>query len=287
MQGAAWVSAMSLVSQAVIVRPLQPPYQLDEVDHFHERAFFGMREFNKLFVISLPRCATVSISQALGHLGIRVAHLGKIYGEPGSDHHHTGRLQQMLAQIQTGDFHFDLLDHCDGLADYPACCLNVVEQLIQAYPDSLFVNVQRQRSITQWLQSVESQFVGLELLQQVQETTPEHQQFVEVMKQFREMTFGSRSFEAEIYRQAYLDYQQQIDRLFHKSEQLLNIEDVSQLAELGFPRLCKFLEIEPVPTTSFPRSNDHSSRPRQAFIDGLRAGRVVSQTGVSIERKEC
>lgn len=277
----------SLVGQAVIVRPLQPPYQLDEVDHFHERALLGMREFNKLFVISLPRCATVSMSQALGQLGVRVAHLGKIYGEPGGDHHHPVRLQQMLTQIQAGDFYFNLLYHCDGLADYPACCLNVVEQLFQAYPDSLFINVQRQPSMTQWLQSVESQFVGLELLQQGQEITPEHQQFVEVMKQFREMTFGSRSFKAEIYRQAYLDYQRQIDRLFHKSEQLLTFEDVSQLAELGFPRLCKFLEIEPVPITSFPRSNDHSSRPRQAFIDGLRAGKVISQTGVSIERDEC
>ncbi|MFO0942914.1 MAG: sulfotransferase [Pirellulales bacterium] len=239
-----------------------------------------MRKFNKLFVISLPRCATVSTCQALGLLGLRIAHLGKIHGELGDEHHHPARLQQMMNQIRAGAFRFELLELCDGLADYPACCFSVVEQLILAYPNSLFINVQRKNSVAQWLQSVESQFVGLELLQESAEKCPEHQQFVEVMMQFRELTFGSQRFDAGLYERAYFNYQDSIGRLFGDSDRLLTFNDLTQLSHEGFSKLCRFLEVENTGLGEFPCSNAHSSRPRQAFLDALREGKIRSQTGI-------
>ncbi len=105
-----------------------------------------MREFNKLFIVALPRCATVSMSQAVGMLGIPTAHLGKIYGEPGSGHSDPKRLERMLQQIEAGDFQLEVLDQCRGLADYPACCLSVIQRLDQQYPAVYLSNVGRQHA---------------------------------------------------------------------------------------------------------------------------------------------
>lgn len=271
------------MGQADIVCRSQPHYQRDEAEHFHNPALIGMRKFNKLFVISLPRCATVSTCQALGQLGIRIAHLGKIYGESGDEHHHPDRLQKMLAQIQAGDYRFELLNQCDGLADYPACCLNVVERLAEVYPDSLFINVKREQSVNHWLQSVESQFVGLELLQQSDQRSEQQQRFIVVMKQFRKLTFGSDCFEAKLYQQAYINYQDRVEQIFGSSDRLLTFDDVSQLAVEGFRKLCSFLELETSTIAEFPKSNAHSDRPRRAFIDALRNGKLKSQTGIVVE----
>jgi hypothetical protein len=239
-----------------------------------------MRDFNKLFVISLPRCATVSMSQALGVLGIPIAHLGKIDGEPGSEHSDPERLAGMLLQIESNDFQFDILEHCRGLADYPACCSSVIPRLDQQYPGSLFVNVQRRDSIQRWLQSVESQFVGLELLKTGRQSTEAERQHLEVMRRFRVMTFGDDRFDATKYAGAYTDFQSLISSYFQGRGELLQFEDVSQLATDGFKRLCHFLRIDSVPEQPFPCSNAHSQLPKQAFFEALRSGKVVSQTGL-------
>lgn len=243
-----------------------------------------MREFNKLFIVSMPRCATVSMSQAVGMLGIPTAHLGKIYGEPGSGHSHPQRLERMLQQIEAGDYQLEVLDQCRGLADYPACCLSVIQRLDQQYPGSLFINVARQNSIQRWLQSVESQFVGLELLNADREARPEEKRFLEVMLRFRVMTFGAQNFDARVYAKAYDQYQQAIQDSFSGSDNLLNIADASDLANNGMQRLCQFLEITGTShysSLTFPYSNEHSSKPRAAFLNALRQGRVISQTGIT------
>ena len=243
-----------------------------------------MREFNKLFIVALPRCATVSMSQAVGMLGIPTAHLGKIYGEPGSGHSHPARLERMLQQIEAGDYQLEVLGQCRGLADYPACCLSVIQRLDQQYPGSLFINVGRQHSIQRWLQSVESQFVGLELLNAGREALPEEKRFVEVMRRFRVMTFGAESFDAQVYAKAYDQYQLAIQDYFAGSSNLLNIADASELATSGMQRLCQFLEITGSShycSLTFPYSNEHSSKPRAAFLSALRQGKVISQTGIT------
>jgi hypothetical protein len=239
-----------------------------------------MRDFNKLFVIALPRCATVSMSQALGSLGIATAHLGKIYGEPGSEHHHPQRLARILQQIDSNDFQLDILNQCRGLADYPACCSSVIQRLDQQYPGSLFVNVQRQHSIDRWLQSVESQFVGLEILKAGSTATDEERNYFQVMQRFRKMTFGCETFDAVLYTTAYGEFQSQMTAYFRGRDDLLVFEDVSQLAKDGFQRLGNFLRIETVPEQIFPCNNEHSQLPEQAFFEALRSGRIVSQTGL-------
>lgn len=246
-----------------------------------------MRAFNKVFVIALPRCATVSVAQALGIIGLRIAHLGRIYGEDESANNHPeghfefSRLVRMRHQIEAGDFGLDALRECQGLADYPVCCPTVISQLDREFPGSLFINVRRDASIERWLQSVEIQFVGTEMLATESEVDSEHVQLMAVMRCFRNWTFGSESFNAQRYLRAYMDYQAWISNYFGKGDRLLEFADVSQLASLGFARICDFLQIKAVPDVVFPSNNLHSQKPRQAFFKALRSGRIRSETGLA------
>ena len=239
-----------------------------------------MRQFNKVFVIALPRCATVSVGAALGVLGIRVAHLGKICGEAGPEHNDPERLIRMHDQIFAGDFDLDILKECDGLTDYPACVFEVFEQLDRQYPESLFINVRRDRNPEGWLQSAERQFVGLQLLKTGKESSERDRRFMKVMHAFRGMTFGQVAFDANAFREAYDRYQERVIDYFAGRNCLLNIADISELDD-GFEILCRFLDCE-VPFTEFPRSNDHSDAPRQAFFAALERGEIESQTGITL-----
>lgn len=239
-----------------------------------------MRTFNKIFVIALPRCATVSMCDALGMLGVRTAHLGKIFGEATPGHNHPQRLIRMHEQITAGNFELDILRECDGLADYPACSFDVFKQLDQTYPDSLFINVARVQSIDRWLQSVERQFVGLQLLKSGNTATEAERQFMSVMLSFRTMTFGQSQFCAAAYREAYVGYQRQVAEYFAGREfDLLNIADVRQLEHEGYRLLADFLQCD-APTGAFPCSDEHSVAPRQAFMHALNSGTVDSLTGI-------
>lgn len=241
-----------------------------------------MRRFNKLFVVSLPRCATVSMSQALGMLGVPTAHLGKIYHSAtagNGQHHDSPRLTRLFHQVRNGDFDLEVFRECQALADYPACCLPVLVKLRELYPESLFINVRRNRSLERWLQSVEQQFIGLELIAARQETTPVQQAFVEILRYFRELTFGHADFAAGAYRRAYQDYQAALQSLQSSDgpSTWLQFEDAAELARFGFPRLADFLQIH-CPQEPFPGCDEHSREPEQAFREALRAGTVVSQT---------
>ncbi len=243
-----------------------------------------MRVFNKLFVVSLPRCATVSMSQALGRLGIPTAHLGQIYGNAATaslPHHDTQRLVRLYAQVREGDLNLEVLAECRGLADYPACCLPVLVKLREHYPHSLFINVRRDRSQERWLQSVEQQFVGLELIGSVQRATTEQQILVDVLRFFRKLTFGQADFIAADYLAAYHDYQAAVGSLQATDcpDNWLQFEDAADLEPFGFDRLCDFLQVS-CPREPFPRCDEHSRLPEEAFRCGIRAGTVVSQTGI-------
>ncbi len=239
-----------------------------------------MRSFNKVFVIALPRCATVSMWDALGRLGIRTAHLGKIHGEPTTEHHNPGLLRRMYEQIRHGCYRLDVLDHCDGLADYPACSFEVLTRLDREYPGSLFINVRRDDDVQRWLQSVECQFVGLELLKEGTAATPEERKFMEAMRAFRQITFGTTQFDAEQYQRAYRQYQAKVDAYFAtRPADLLTLHSVNDLGKVGFENLCRFLQC-PTPDIEFPRQNAHSIRPARAFMKALEAGRIRSQTGI-------
>ena len=239
-----------------------------------------MRSFNKVFVIAMPRCATVSMCEALGQLGVKTAHLGRIYGEPTQEHHHPERLHRMHEQILAGDYDLDILQHCDGLADYPACSFEVIQNLDSAFPGSLFLNVRRDEDVTRWLQSVERQFVGLQLMKAGKKSTEEERRFMQVMLKLREMTFGQAKFEAEPYRLAYIDFQKKVaDYFAGREDVLLDISDIQDLESSGFQQIAEFLQCD-APQASFPRSNAHSELPSRVFMQALEAGEVKSQTGI-------
>jgi hypothetical protein len=241
-----------------------------------------MRRFNKMIVVSLPRCATVSMCDGLGALGIKVAHLGKIYGEATPPHNDPVRLARMHEQIAAGDFDLDVLRECDGLVDYPACITDVFTKLDKQFPGSLFINVRRDNDIDSWLRSVEKQFVGLQLLKMGHESTAEEREFMRIMRSFRSSTFGQVEFDAAGYREAYVRHQTFVQDYFRqRPNDLLDIKDVSQL-DHGFNLLAKFLECD-LHQAPFPRVDDHSHAPRDAFMQAVREGRVQSQTGIEVE----
>ncbi|GIW97965.1 MAG: hypothetical protein KatS3mg111_1298 [Pirellulaceae bacterium] len=240
-----------------------------------------MRKFNKIFVIALPRCATVSMWQALGMLGVPTAHLGKLFGEASVDHHHAARLIDMYRRIERGDYRLPLLEHCRGLADYPACSWQVLEKLDREYPGSLFINVRRDDSVQRWLQSVERQFVGLQLIKEGHAASPEDRAFMQAMRGFRRLTFGDAEFDAERYRQAYLEYQQRVDAYFsQRASDLLTFQSTEMLDECGYRRLAEFLNCPAPDDATFPRCNAHSILPSRAFLHALESGLVRSQTGI-------
>lgn len=246
-----------------------------------------MRSFNKIFIIALPRCATVSLCDALGLLGIRTAHLGRIYGEATDEHHHPQRLSRIYQQITNGDYDLDILRDCRGLADYPACCPSVLLQLDRQFPGSLFVNVRRDNDLVGWLQSVERQFIGLQLVKQNIEASADEQHFMQVMLSLRAMTFGQSRFDPEVYLRAYHAYQRHVELTFAaRPEVLLQFDDTADLEIVGFEKLCEFLEC-PNPSQRFPNSNTHSQRPQAAFMKALADGAVTSQTGIQLDRSNC
>ena len=245
-----------------------------------------MRNFNRLFVISLPRCATVSVARAVGMLGIPIAHLGRIFSESNArsetaePHFELSTLRHLHHQILNGDFHLDLLLECRGLADYPACCPNVLSNLDREFPGSLFINVRRDTSVDHWLQSVEIQFVGSELLAAKSGHDSDFLQLMELLRCFRLWTFGNESFDAQQYRMAYDHYQAWVTEYFCDRDQLLSISHTELLEAQGFTQICDFFQIESVPQLAFPRSNQHSHAPRRAFFDALRRGAIQSTTGI-------
>jgi hypothetical protein len=244
-----------------------------------------MRLFNKIFIIALPRCATVSLCDALGLLGIPTAHLGRIYGEASGEHHHPQRLTRIYQQIGNGDYDLDILKHCRGLADYPACCATVYPQLDRQFPGSLFINVRRDGDLPSWLQSVERQFVGLQLIKQSRGATPAERQFMQVMLSLRKMTFGQSEFDPDVYRRAYHVYQRQVEQTFSaRPGDLLQFEDVAELETVGFKRLCDFLDCTAL-EQPFPNCNTHSLRPQNAFMQALAEGQIQSLTGITVENR--
>ena len=239
-----------------------------------------MRSFNKIFIIALPRCATVSLCDALGILGVPTAHLGRIYGEATDAHHHPQRLTRIYNQLASGDYDLDILRQCLGMADYPACCPSVFSQLDRHYPGSLFINVRRDKDLQSWLQSVERQFIGLQLVKQGAKATDEERDFMQVMLALRTMTFGQSRFDPEVYRAAYHAHQQQVTEMFaSRTGDLLQFKDVAELTTSGFDRLCEFLDC-PHPEQPFPNCNAHSLPPQMAFMQALADGKIISQTGI-------
>ena len=109
---------------------------------------------------------------------------------------------------------------------------------------------------------------------------PAAQNFMDIMLKFRKMTFGDSQFNADGYHAAYLNYQHEVQHLFeNRSEDIIAFEDVTQLQDVGFERLCTFLELEPH-VGPFPCNNLHSRHPKQAFMQALADGRIQSQTGI-------
>lgn len=243
-----------------------------------------MRPFNKIFVTSLPRCATVSICQALAQLGVPMSHLGKSYPphpgeEPLGAHHDPQRFIELFEQLSAADYDLHCLRAARGLADYPACCLERLEQLAAHYPDSLFIHVARDADINAWLQSTERQLVGLDLLDAFQDD-PLRRRFMQVMRGFRKETFGSEAFVAESYKRAYLRHQERIEKLSQRAhERWLIFRDAGHLKQSGMRRLAEFLGLT-TRGVPFPHVEEHGREASATFYKALIEGTVRSQTGI-------
>ncbi|MEO8269585.1 MAG: sulfotransferase, partial [Aureliella sp.] len=108
----------------------------------------------------------------------------------------------------------------------------------------------------------------------------EEQHFMQVMLSLRAMTFGQSRFDREVYLRAYHAYQRHVEQTFAaRSKDLLQFDSTSELANVGFEKLCEFLECSN-PGQPFPNSNAHSQRPNAAFMQALAAGAISSQTGI-------
>ncbi len=125
--------------------------------------------------------------------------------------------------------------------------------------------------------------MGLQLIKLGKTASDSDRRFMHVMRSFRASTFGKADFDVEHYRQAYHDHQHQVREYFRqRPDDLLDIEDVSMLENDGFQMLGEFLQFK-TPNGKFPRVNDHSDAPRNAFLAAVREGRIESQTGIEIE----
>jgi hypothetical protein len=245
-----------------------------------------MRTFNKLFVTSLPRCATVSICHALAHMGIPLSHLGKTYQPTdealkwSSSHHDPQRFIELYQRLERGDYEPTCLQDSRGMADYPACCPTRLERFAQRFPNSLFLHVARDADVHKWLQSTERQLVGLDLLD-AEQTDPTGRRFMQVMRSFRRETFGTSSFDAKLFERAYTEHQRWIQGLASSApEQWLVFSDISELVSEGFRKLATFLDV-PAPNLPFPHAEEHSRRASRAFYAALRKGIISSQTGIN------
>ncbi len=203
-----------------------------------------MRDFNKVFVISLPRHGTTSMFNALGKLGIHISHLGKIYGEASGDNFNSQRISRIAEQTKQEDFQYDILKECSGMSDVPTSI--VFEALDSEYPNSLFIHITR--PMEDWLYSYKRMSLGMDLSQE----SNSDQRLIKALTYFRKSFFGVEHFKRA---SAYFD---------SDNSRLLEVALENLTSEKGYEILCDFLECEK-PDAHFPRSNEHSYEPVRLY----------------------
>ncbi len=94
-----------------------------------------MIDFNKVFIIGLPKTGTLSIVKALSMFNIKICH------NPTDE--------QTYSQIISHDFNLSVLQNFDGLSDLQASCF--FEELSVCFPNSVFIY--NTRSTDKWIES--------------------------------------------------------------------------------------------------------------------------------------
>ena len=153
---------------------------------FHTQKFRKPRVFNKVFVLSMTKMASTSLSQALNQLGIRCLQYPKI-------------MPQVAAYLQTKDKNYVMLD--DIFKQYRALSdisINpVIEALDQNYPGSMFIILYRNKN--EWLYSCNRHYARRDL--KIAKPGKE-KAYIETVLFFRKINFRCEHFDREMFSKA-------------------------------------------------------------------------------------
>lgn len=185
----------------------------------------------KVFGIGLSRTGTKSLSLALHHLGINVAHF--------PDDETTFR------ELSSANYRFSLLDTLDGITDITVA--HCYAQLDKLFPNSKFILTVRNQQ--DWLTSLERHWASHPCFNDPTRNHPRDQTHMAVRQFLCAAVYGSYVFDARQAIHTYNQHLRQVQDYFaYRPEQLL-VLDIC--AGDGWTELCEFLQ-QPLPGQAFP-----------------------------------
>ena len=177
-------------------------------------------EKQKIFGIGLNRTGTGSLATALKILGYKVSHW---------EHH-----QQISHYLTLNRFDFPVLQTHDAILDLPIPA--IFKELYEHYPDAYFIYTYRH--ISDWLKSQEKH----------------HKQLGE--KGFFEckLTYGSYTFNKDLYEKSFIKHVDEVTKYFIKGEGKKAKFLPLKCGEDNWLRLTHFLN-KPLPKQPWPHVN--------------------------------
>ena len=186
----------------------------------------------KVFGIGLGRTGTKSLTYALHHLGINVAHF--------PDDANTYR------ELATGNYQFSLLNTLDGITDITVSLF--YPHLDQLFPGSKFILTVRNKA--DWLESLEKHWSEYSCFDDSRADSRENSVHVSVRRLLCAAVFGCYTFSRDRAAYVYdLHYKNVKDYFEGRPDDLL-ILDICE--GQGWEVLCPFLG-QPLQTLPFPK----------------------------------
>ena len=185
----------------------------------------------KVFGIGLSRTGTKSLSLALHHLGIDVAHF--------PDDETTFR------ELATANYQFSILETLDGITDITVA--HCYQQLDRCFPGSKFILTVRDQA--SWLASLERHWAAHPCFHDPKRIGPEHATHMAVRRLLCMAVFGSYAFDRDQAVDVYEQHVRSVKQYFANRPEDLLILDIC--AGDRWTKLCKFLN-KPLPDQAFP-----------------------------------
>jgi len=186
---------------------------------------------SKVFGIGLSRTGTKSLSLALHHLGINVAHF------PDDD--------TTFQELSRAQYQFSILETIDGITDITAA--HCYAQLDQLYPNSKFILTVRNRKA--WLASLKKHWTAHPCFNDPKRNRPCDRTHMAVRQLLCAAVYGTYVFEAERAAYVYDQHIRQVSDYFINRPHQLLVLDIC--AGDSWTELCRFLN-RPLPHTPFP-----------------------------------
>lgn len=190
------------------------------------------RKQHKVFGIGLGRTGTKSLTYALHHLGIHVAHY--------PDDAVTYR------ELSAGNYRFSLLDTLDGITDVTVSLF--YPHLDQLFPGSKFILTVRDKD--DWLKSLEDHWNAHPCFDDVLEGDPKMSVHFSVRRLLCAAVFGCYTFNRDRASYVYDLHYKNVKDYFEGRPNDLLILDIC--AGQGWTELCPFLD-QPLQAVPFPR----------------------------------